>query len=507
MDTFDSILEQLRRSQGRGLESVKNRLEFAIENLSEVLTDASNAIREAIPGDAEEVIPIGELESSLGEMRSALETARAERDALSAKVESLTGKLEDDATATGGVSFDLLRRLDAATSQSELLRELLPVLCESVDRAAVLVIRDEQASAWSGIGFSDAENLHRWKASIADSPALTALVEHQRTVTVLPSDDPVLANWLEGETAPSNAIIAPVYLRGRLMGGIYADDIRTGRWDPETARAMVALACWMIDTLHTRQGVGTPVLAEPFAVTSESIEDHVAADEAEIVVDEPTGEFPADESTDEVEIVHVPEPDAEDPVIEAPADEPDAPAPSFDPSATMRVEVTPDLLEATEPPVVAPEPEPVAEAVPEPVVEPEPEPAVVPEPEAAPEPVEPPPAAPVVPPEPQQPVQPPEPIADAPEEASPLSPEDEARHDEARRFARLLVSEIKLYNETEVEQGRANGDLYERLKEDIDRSREMYEKRIDDDVRTAHDYFRDELVRILAEGDPDALGM
>jgi hypothetical protein len=93
-------------------------------------------------------------------------------------------------------------------------------------------------------------------------------------------------------------------------------------------------------------------------------------------------------------------------------------------------------------------------------------------------------------------------------EATPqMSPEDETRHEEARRFARLLVSEIKLYNEEDVDKGRANRDLYRRLKEDIDRSREMYEKRISPDIRATRDYFHDELVRILADGNPDALGM
>jgi hypothetical protein len=58
-----------------------------------------------------------------------------------------------------------------------------------------------------------------------------------------------------------------------------------------------------------------------------------------------------------------------------------------------------------------------------------------------------------------------------------------------------------------VERGRANRDLYQRLKEDVDRSREMYEKRIPPEIRAARDYFQEELVRILADGDPDALGM
>ena len=85
--------------------------------------------------------------------------------------------------------------------------------------------------------------------------------------------------------------------------------------------------------------------------------------------------------------------------------------------------------------------------------------------------------------------------------------EDTKKHDEARRFARLLVSEIKLYNEAKVEQGRKNNDLYERLKEDIDRSRQMYDERITDDVRKVSNYFYDELVRILADGRADALGL
>ena len=85
--------------------------------------------------------------------------------------------------------------------------------------------------------------------------------------------------------------------------------------------------------------------------------------------------------------------------------------------------------------------------------------------------------------------------------------EDGKKHDEARRFARLLVSEIKLYNEGKVEQGRKNKDLYERLKEDIDRSRQMYDERIPDEVRKGSNYFYDELVRILADGDAGALGL
>jgi hypothetical protein len=83
---------------------------------------------------------------------------------------------------------------------------------------------------------------------------------------------------------------------------------------------------------------------------------------------------------------------------------------------------------------------------------------------------------------------------------------DRAKHVEARKIARLLVSEIKLYNEAKVAVGRKNRDLYERLKEDIERSRQTYVQRIDADVAAKSDYFQDELVATLAEGDGDALG-
>jgi hypothetical protein len=78
--------------------------------------------------------------------------------------------------------------------------------------------------------------------------------------------------------------------------------------------------------------------------------------------------------------------------------------------------------------------------------------------------------------------------------------------DDARRLARLLISEIKLYNEKKVEDGRAAQDLYERLKDDIERSRQVYDERTPTNVRQDTNFFHDELVRILADGRVEALG-
>ena len=97
---------------------------------------------------------------------------------------------------------------------------------------------------------------------------------------------------------------------------------------------------------------------------------------------------------------------------------------------------------------------------------------------------------------------PPPPVAHAPA----MSAEETKQHEDAKRFARLVVSEIKLYNEAKVNEGRRNKDIYERLKEDIERGRQMYADRVAAHVRDSTNYFYDELVRILAGGDQGALG-
>jgi hypothetical protein len=87
-----------------------------------------------------------------------------------------------------------------------------------------------------------------------------------------------------------------------------------------------------------------------------------------------------------------------------------------------------------------------------------------------------------------------------------MSPEDAEVHRKALRFARLLVDEIKLYNQAKVSDGRKNRDLYDRLKEDIDKSLATYQKRYGHTAAAGADYFRSELVRSLAEDDGSLMG-
>jgi len=62
-------------------------------------------------------------------------------------------------------------------------------------------------------------------------------------------------------------------------------------------------------------------------------------------------------------------------------------------------------------------------------------------------------------------------------EAKPVGDSDEEKTlADARRFARLLVSEIALHNPSQVDEGRRHRD-YQRLKASFDRRRQAYERR------------------------------
>lgn len=76
----------------------------------------------------------------------------------------------------------------------------------------------------------------------------------------------------------------------------------------------------------------------------------------------------------------------------------------------------------------------------------------------------------------------------------------------ARRYARLLVSDIKLYHEGEVAAGRREHDLATRLGAEIARARVLYEQRVPRGLRENGDFFHEELVHTLADGDRDLLG-
>jgi hypothetical protein len=515
MDRYDAIREQLKGAQSRGLDTSREHLNQVLEAIEQL----KSAVREALDRPADEVFPIADIETAIAVLEE-----------------------EPPVEQASGFSLDAIRRLDAARTQSDLLHELMTILSEHATRTVVLVLRDDAVSAWSGVGFLDASALEKWQGAVGDSPLLRSFADDPRPLRFRPADDPVVSEWLADIAPAVDAILVPVSLRGKLMGAFYADSIADDPWDPDMIQSVVAVGCWLIDTLHHRTDVPSPMLGElvdasdlaaavapvaaeeeePEVEVIEEFEESAGAEPEFEAVEEIAGEEPEFEEAEEIAadepgFEEVEEDFAEEPQVEVAADavaeEPEFPPaeppaddqvefevaeiedepdlvedPTFDPSATVQVDLD-EIAEQEEsgPPGAEAEVAAVAES-----------PAAV-EPPAV-EAVEPPPVQPVVPPDEVA-------VEEADEGAAQLTPDEETRHEEARRFARLLVSEIKLYNEEEVDQGRASRNLYQRLKEDIDRSREMYEKRISPDIRAAKDYFHEELVRILADGDAGALGM
>ena len=224
MDRYDAILEHLKKAQSQGLDSVATRLDTIVENLVELLQSAKTTVQSARPTNAEEVLPLAEVEALVDELRS------------------------ETRVPVAGISVDNLRTLDAARSQSELLRALLPMLSDHVGRAVVLVIRDGVISAWSGIGFADGEKLRSWHGGVAASPNFERLVATSKPLRVTPAKDPLLSEWLQGDAFPAEGVLLPISLRGKLMGIVYMDHLSGQPWNVETAQSLNAIACWLIDT-------------------------------------------------------------------------------------------------------------------------------------------------------------------------------------------------------------------------------------------------------------------
>jgi hypothetical protein len=79
------------------------------------------------------------------------------------------------------------------------------------------------------------------------------------------------------------------------------------------------------------------------------------------------------------------------------------------------------------------------------------------------------------------------------------------RRDEKRRLAQVLVSEIRLRNARQVDDGRRCRDLGVRFDPDLQRTYKVFAGRVGDGYESAR-IFREVVVKILAGGDAGALG-
>jgi len=413
-----------------------------------------------------------------------------------------------------------VRNLIVAT----LPEQVFDVLCEEAEqmggRAAVFDVRGKAAWGSAARGFGSRlpqKTFHRLVVSLTQENPFRQVYETgahvQGDVALLKRN----RNVLDGFKPPAGEtfVLLPVRSAGSVSAIFYVDAGGKGEPLPTDAlRILAEFAGAQLDRLMALSG-GLPPEVESVKAAEEELASPEPVESTEAVEAEPGPSAPAaevrepePESPAGAPEFEVPSPASEVEVVPAaegrePEPESPAVAPEFEvPSPAPEVEVVP----AAEAPAPAwfpetPAPAPVAEEekpvessviVEIPIPEPPP-PAEVPaaEPVAAPaEEV----AAPVAAP------------GSAKPEVAQLSEADQKIHRDARRFARLLVSEIELYNKTKVADGRKNKDIYKRLKSDIDRSRHTYEKRFGKTLPRHFDYFHEELVRSLASSDPSLLG-
>jgi len=81
-----------------------------------------------------------------------------------------------------------------------------------------------------------------------------------------------------------------------------------------------------------------------------------------------------------------------------------------------------------------------------------------------------------------------------------LTPEDQSKHEKARRLARVLASDIAIYNRDKRDRGIREGNLVAMLGYEIKKSWEVYKERVGAEFANSTPYFRDALNEMLAEG-------
>ena len=80
-------------------------------------------------------------------------------------------------------------------------------------------------------------------------------------------------------------------------------------------------------------------------------------------------------------------------------------------------------------------------------------------------------------------------IPPAAAQAQPVA--DPAEIEKAKRFARIIVSDIALYNQEAVAEGIRSGTFYELLKDDITEGRSVYDQRVPESIRRTGDYLQE----------------
>jgi hypothetical protein len=355
------------------------------------------------------------------------------------------------ASPAASSATDLARsvsEIQLGTSQKEILRALLDSSSRYAARVALFVVKGNHATGWQARGFANCDAVKDFTLDSNAPAVIRALIDRVSANAPTSESD---ARFLEvfGSPASGETRLLPLILKDKVAALIYADGGSDGPLDAGSLEVLVMATSAWLEVNALRKQVHKEAVATP-AETSAPVPEQAPA-----LTDPFSGHSPA--------------------FAMAAA----ASAASGSAAATPAVEPVPADVPAHQ--------EGIAEGQ-----------STVVEVQSA--------AAPANAAEPllvgqaQVEVASPAPPFDA------VSPADQEIHRKAQRFARLLVDEIKLYNLAKVSEGREHKDLYDRLKDTIDKSRSTYQKRYGNTVAASGNYFQHEVIRSLAEDDPSAMG-
>ncbi len=346
--------------------------------------------------------------------------------------------------------------IQSGSSQKEILRALLDTSSCCASRVALFVVKGGQATGWQGRGFANGDAIKDFTLDPNSSAVIRAISDRTATSAQGAECD---ARFLEQFGTPTGeARLLPLILKDKVAALVYADGGTDGAFlDTGALDVLVLSASAWLEVNALRKQAHKEAPAAPADIQNAPVHEAASSASPTPAINDP---FAA----------HAPVYAMAAAAGSGATDAAEATAPTYSVENETSAEGHNTVVEVQS--TAAPALEAVAEPLPIGHAETASEAETKPEPAAT---------------------------------AAPTAPGQEI-HGKAQRFARLLVDEIKLYNQAKVSEGRKNKDLYDRLQDTIDKSRSTYQKRYGNTVAASGNYFQHELIRSLAEDDVSLMG-
>jgi hypothetical protein len=389
------------------------------------------------------------LDSHVAQLRA--EIVRRVMEEIAAQPEAAANEGKSENVVSTSAPADLARavaEIQLGSSQREILRSLLDTSARYASRVALFVVKGSHATGWQARGFANNDAVKDFALDEHARAVSRAIVD--RVVSCSPVAE-LDARFLRefGTPASGEGRVLPLILKDKVAALVYADSgiDADGLIDAGALELLVlSTSAWLEVNSLRKSAQKDPSAAHGDGPSASETSSHPAVQTVSAFNDPFASHAPGHAMAAAASATARA-------AVEAPAMVPENPMAEVQ-SAVAEME--PAL----------PEPIPVAHAGVETIAE---TPAAIPSSPA-------------------------------------MSPEDQETHRKAQRFARLLVDEIKLYNQAKVAEGRKNKDLYDRLKETIEKTRGTYQKRYGNTVAASANYLQHEIIRSLAEDDLSIMG-